>query len=109
MAGFAVSLPRLRTLGRPPAAAVWPALSAGAAFAVFAAPVLLSGRSTFTGYSMITDIAHHFDLAAQLQAVGPRPLEAIDSSFAESLRKLFGANYPLGMHSVLAGWSLTSI
>src|SRR5690349_6213872 len=58
VAGFVVGLPGLRGRPRPQRDAwIWPALAAVAAWALFAAPVVLSGRVTFTGFSMITDIA----------------------------------------------------
>src|SRR4051812_19761428 len=106
MAGFVVGLPGLRGRPRPPRDAwLWPALAALAAWAMFAAPVLLSGRATFTGFSMITDIANHFDLTAQITTAGHVAPTPVDSSFAESIRKLLGASYPTGVHSLLGAWS----
>lgn len=84
---------------------LWPAAAAVGAFAIFALPILASGRNTLTGYTMITDIANHFDLTARLVEAGNTPPPAIDSSYAESVRKLMGAGYPTGLHSLLGAWS----
>ena len=83
----------------------WPAAAALGVFAIFAAPVLLSGENSFTGYSTITDIANHFDLSARLISAGRVGPSVVDSSYAESLRKLLGASYPTGLHSLLGAWS----
>jgi len=83
----------------------WAAAAGLGAFAVFAAPVVLSGELTFTGFSVITDIANHFDLTARLVEVGRVKPQVIDSSYAESVQKLLGSHYPVGMHSVLGASS----
>jgi hypothetical protein len=104
--GFAVSVREL-PLRRPEdlGAALWPAGAALLAFALFAAPVVLTWRNTFTGFTMITDIANHFDLTARLVGSGHEQLGVVDSSYLESVRKLLGASYPTGMHSLLGSWS----
>ena len=108
VAGYALSVPWLRERRRQwPAREtwLWPLLAALFAFVAYAAPVVFSGRLTFTGFSMITDIANHFDLAAQMTSAGQVAPTPVDSSFAESIRKLLGASYPTGMHSLLGAWS----
>ncbi|MFL5844101.1 MAG: hypothetical protein ACJ762_05345 [Solirubrobacteraceae bacterium] len=83
----------------------WAAGAALIAFGIFAVPVVLSGQLSFTGYSMITDTGNHFDLTAQLVEFGKVRPNPVDSSYAESVRKLMDANYPIGLHSLLGGWS----
>jgi hypothetical protein len=84
---------------------LWPALCALGAFATFAAPVVLFGHLTFTGFSEITDTANHFDLTAQLVRFGRVHPSPVDSSYAESVRKLLDVDYPMGLHSLLGAWS----
>lgn len=100
--GYALARPTIADWRRRPRWDVrWPLFCGLAAFAIFAAPVVLSGESTLTGYSMITDFSNHFDLTAQLMQSGRVHPAVVDSSFAESVRKLLDANYPIGMHSLL--------
>lgn len=84
---------------------LWPAGAGAGAFLIFALPVVFSGHLTFTGFSMITDTANHFDVTARLMDVGRLHPDPVDSSYAESVRKLFDANYPIGLHSLLGAWS----
>lgn len=106
LAGFALGREDVRAWRHSPRSAwLWPAGAAFGAFAVFAMPVVLSGHGTWTGFTMITDIANHFDLTAQLVKVGRVHPNPVDSSYAESLRKLLDANYPIGMHSLLGASS----
>jgi hypothetical protein len=84
---------------------LWPAAAGGGAFLIFALPVVFSGHLTFTGFSMITDTANHFDVTNRLMAAGKVTPLPVDSSYDESVRKLFDANYPIGLHSLLGSWS----
>jgi hypothetical protein len=84
---------------------VWPVLAAGAAFAVVAAPVVLSGVASFTGYSRIVDIAHQFDFSAYLATQG-RDLPAVtDSSYLEMATKTLAIGYPGGWQGTLGGFA----
>ncbi len=104
VAGFVLERRRLPlpSLG---ASWVWPALAAGAAFAVVAAPVVLSGTAGFTGYSRIVDIAHQFDFSAYL-ATKARVLPTVtDSSYLEVAIKTLGIGYPGGWQASLGGFA----
>ena len=57
VAGFISARPLLRVPWPPSESARWAAAAAAGAFAVFAAPVILTGAPTFTGFLRIVDIA----------------------------------------------------
>lgn len=108
LAGFVLHLPRARDGWAARSRArdgVVPGGLALATFAAYAAPVVLSGDSTITGYTMITDIAHHLELSAFLSANGPTPTDAVTSSHLQVANGLLYSNYPLGFASLLAGTS----
>ncbi|HEY8769936.1 MAG TPA: hypothetical protein VIM03_05295, partial [Thermoleophilaceae bacterium] len=84
---------------------IWPALAAGAAFAVVAAPVVLSGMAGFTGYSRIVDIAHQFDFSAYLATKGRAVPPVTDSSYLEVAIKTLAIGYPGGWQATLGGFA----
>jgi hypothetical protein len=93
----------LSFLGRP-RAWIWPAAAAFAAFAVIAAPLVLSGSASYTGYARIVDIPHQFELSAYLLDHGRTAITTSDSSATEVVRKVLGAGYPGGWQSALASF-----
>jgi len=86
---------------RPSAALLWPAAAAFLGFAVVAAPVVLTGEASFTGYGRIVDLGHHFDFAAYLSSNGRDAVGVADSSFEEVARKILAPGYPGAWHGVL--------
>ena len=98
VAGFAVSIGRLRTL-RPDK---WLLLMAAATFVMFAAPAVLWGSRTFLGYGNLGDAAVHFGIVDQLLRDGHSVAGLPASSFTESIGTYFETKYPTGAHSVLA-------
>ena len=69
---------RLRRADRPRARGIdlWAVGAAVGAWAIVAAPIVLSGKPGFTGYAHIVDISYEFDLAAHFAHSGrasPRP------------------------------------
>ncbi len=93
LAGYATCWRRLAALRPDPVV-----LALGAAvFAVAAAPVVLSGNSTFLGYFVDNDSAFHFALIDQLVAHGPN-LDAVHpySAYLAILHEYLGTSYPTG-------------
>src|SRR3954447_12549945 len=90
---------------RPSPAVAWPAAAAFVGFAVIAAPVVLTGVPSFTGYGRIVDLGHHFDFTAYLASHGHDPTGLTHSSYTEVSRKLLAAGYPAGWQSALGTFS----
>jgi hypothetical protein len=80
----------------------WAAAAAVAVFAVFAAPIVLSGSATFAGYTVLGDTAVHFILADWIAAHGTELGSLEPSSYRQTLETYFGSGYPLGTHAAMA-------
>ncbi len=79
----------------------WAAGAAAGVFAVFAAPVVLSGDATFAGYTVLGDTSIHFILVDQLMDHG-RDLSGLPpSSYKAALAAYFDTAYPVGAHVAL--------
>jgi hypothetical protein len=78
----------------------YPALAAFAAFAVVAAPVVLTGTPSWTGFDRITDTAGQMAFAQHLAEAG-RSVPAGDSAFDITIRGLTGNGYPGGGQATL--------
>jgi hypothetical protein len=91
---------------------LWPALGALGAFLVVAAPELLAGMPTFSGYAHIVDIAHQFDLGAHLAADG-RALPAgylatpYHSAYDQVVGIFLATGYPAGGQGLLGALAQT--
>jgi hypothetical protein len=73
------------------------ALAAGCgAWALVAAPIVLSGKPGFTGYAHIVDISYEFDLAAHFAHSGRHIPAAGTSAYEVVLKKYLGTGYPGG-------------
>ena len=93
-AGIAVSAPwrdpRLR------AAWPWPLLVAAGAYALFAAPSLLSGQASIAGYVRLDDSATWLALVDQVMTHG-RDLSGLQpSTYRRTLEVWLGGGYPVG-------------
>ena len=90
--GAGLSLPW--RFGRPDP---WAAGAALAVFAVFAAPVVLSGAATFAGYIRLDDTATWFALTDRVMEHG-RSLEALEpSTYRATLDFNLADGYPIGV------------
>jgi hypothetical protein len=90
--GAASSLPW--RFGRPDP---WPAAVALAVFAVFAAPVVLSGHPTFAGYIKLDDTATWLALTDRVMEHG-RDLSGLEpSSYRATLEANLPSGYPIGI------------
>jgi len=81
-----------RPLGRDPAAAV----AALATYAVYAAPVVLTGRATFTGYVKLDDTASFLGFTDQIMSHGRNLSSLAPSTFQQLQRLNIGEGYPVG-------------
>ncbi len=86
---------------RPPASVLWPGLTALATFAVYAAPVVLSGSATFLGYTLLGDTAIHFSLMDWVMSHGHSVGGLAPSSYQAALAGYLGTAYPTGAHTAL--------
>ncbi|HEY2180650.1 MAG TPA: hypothetical protein VGH09_03160 [Solirubrobacteraceae bacterium] len=97
-AGLIVERQALRRLiaRRPKRLDPW-ALAVGiGAFAIVAAPIVLSGKPGFTGYSRIVDISYELDLAVHFAHTGRHIPTAGTSAYDIVMKKYLGAGYPGG-------------
>ena len=75
---------------------LWPAVSALAVFIVFAAPVVLSGDATFTGWIKLDDGATWLAFADRLVEAGRNTAGLAPSSYEVTLAHNLGNGYPVG-------------
>jgi hypothetical protein len=100
VAGYALAWRERRALW-PVASGLWPLASGLGAFCIYAAPVVLSGKSTFLGYTLLGDTAIHFSLIDWVMAHG-RSLSGLPpSSLHAALASYMGTAYPTGAHTAL--------
>jgi hypothetical protein len=102
--GLVLERSRLRITGRVSGAVLYPAIAAFVAFAVIAAPVVLTGTPSWTGYGRIVDIAAQMDFAKYLAEAG-RSVPIGNSSFNDTILGLTGNGYPGGAQATLGALS----
>ncbi|HEV7528621.1 MAG TPA: hypothetical protein VGO29_06970 [Solirubrobacteraceae bacterium] len=78
----------------------YPAIAAFVAFAAIAAPVVLTGTPSWTGFDRITDTAGQMGFAQHLAEAG-RSVPAGNSSFNITMQGLAGNGYPGGGQATL--------
>lgn len=92
-AGFALTEPwkdpRLR-------AGLWPLLLAAAAYLVYAAPSLLTGQGSITGYVKLDDSATWLALTDHVFEFGREISDVPAGSYARTLDAWLGGEYPVG-------------
>jgi hypothetical protein len=98
VAGLALGWKRVRS----PLLDRWAAGAALVVFAVFAAPIVLSGSATFAGYTILGDTAVHFVLVDHIATHGTDLAGLPPSSYRSTLEAYFASGYPLGAHAALA-------
>ena len=80
----------------------WPHLGLALAFALYLAPVVLSGGWTWLGYNFVNDTANNMLFAEHVAEHGYEAPEGPPSTTTAILQAAFGSHYPLGMFAVLA-------
>jgi hypothetical protein len=86
----------LLSLHRRDRADPWAAAAAVGVFAVFAAPVVLSGEATFAGYIKLDDTATYFAMTDRVMEHGRSLAELAPSTYEETLRTTIAIGYPTG-------------
>jgi hypothetical protein len=90
VAGLALSLPwKVRGDG-------WAATAAIGVFAVFAAPIVLSGRATFSGYIKLDDTATYLAMLDRAMQHGYNVAGLAPSTYEATLKTSLAYGYPLG-------------
>ena len=90
VAGLALSLPwKVRGDG-------WAATAALGVFAVFAAPIVLSGRATFSGYIKLDDTATYLAMLDRAMQHGYDIAGLAPSTYEATLKTSLAYGYPLG-------------
>jgi hypothetical protein len=98
LAGFALArrgLPQRLNPG-------WPGVAALAVYVLYAAPMLLSGGWTWSGYNFLNDTAVQFLLVDHLKMAGTEPGSLPPSTAGQVIRTYLASGYPLGTHAYLA-------
>jgi hypothetical protein len=99
--GVLLERPTLRIAGRRLSGAVlYPTMAAFVGFAVIAAPVVLTGTPTWTGFGRIVDTAFQMAFSQHLAEAG-RQMPAGSSSFNGTIVGLIEVGYPGGAQATL--------
>ena len=96
-AGLLAGRRRLRALRPDP----WLGAAALGVFAVFAAPVVLSGEPTFAGYLALPDTGHQLALAELYAHHGPNWFELPEGSTREGVTPYVLSGYPVAAQAAL--------
>lgn len=80
----------------------WPGLAALAVYALYVAPVLLSGGWTWSGYNFLNDTAVQFLLIDHLKDAGVDAASLPDTTGGDVVGAYLGSGYPLGTHAFAA-------
>jgi hypothetical protein len=83
----------------------WAVAAAIGAWAIVAAPIVLSGKPGFTGYAHIVDISYEFDLSAHFASSGRSIPSVASSAYQVDLMKYLSSGYPAGTQSTLGALS----
>lgn len=98
LGGFAAARSDLRARLNPG----WPGLAALAVFLLYAAPVLMTGNWTWSGYNFLNDTAVQFLLIEHLQNSGLGTESLPPSTGGVVLRAYLNTGYPIGTHAYAA-------
>jgi hypothetical protein len=74
----------------------WPAAAAVGVFAVFAAPVVLSGRATFAGYIKLDDTATYLAMTDRVMEHGRSLAGLAPSTYEATMATTLAIGYPTG-------------
>ena len=98
LAGFALSRSELPARINPG----WLGLAALAVYALYAAPVLLSGNWTWSGYNFLNDTSVQFLLIDHLRSSGADVASLPLTTGGQVTRAYLDTGYPLGTHAFAA-------
>jgi hypothetical protein len=94
--GFGTSA-RLRSLRLD----AWAAATFAGAYAVYAAPIVLSGRATFAGYIKLDDTATYFAMLDRVETAGRSLAGLAPSTYEATLATSLAYGYPIGSFAPL--------
>lgn len=97
-AGFALARSQLRARLNPG----WPGLAGLAVYGLYAAPVLLSGNWTWSGYNFLNDTAVQFLLIDHLKTSGIDLASLPLTTGGVVIGTYFNSGYPIGTHAFVA-------
>jgi len=97
IAGLVVARKSLRARRPDP----WIAIAALGVYAVFAAPIVLSGEPSFGGYLALADTSHQLSLANLYAHHGPDFTALADGSNRRSMLGYVGTHYPVAAQAAL--------
>jgi hypothetical protein len=80
----------------------WPGVAALAVYVLYAAPMLVSGGWTWSGYNFLNDTAVQFLLVDHLKVTGTQSGPPALTTAGEVIRTYLESGYPLGTHAYLA-------
>ena len=80
----------------------WPALAALAAYALYLAPVVLSGHWTWLGYNFVNDTAIHLAMIDHVAEHGSAMAGGLPSTHDNAVNGTLSSGYPLGTYGLLA-------
>jgi hypothetical protein len=78
------------------------ALAALAVYGLYIAPILLSGQTSFAGYTLLGDTSVHFSMIDYISDHGARLVTLEPSSYSSVTGAEITIGYPLGLHYELA-------
>jgi hypothetical protein len=104
LAGFVVARPHIRPSRVVSGAFVYPTIAALLGFAALAAPVVLTGTTTWTGFGRIVDTAFQMAFSQHLAEAG-RSVPVANSAFNGTVVGLSGNGYPGGAQATLGALS----
>jgi hypothetical protein len=84
---------------------LWAVGAAVGAWAIVAAPIVLSAKPGFTGYAHIVDTSYEFDLSAHFASSGRSFPSVARSAYETDLIKYVATGYPAGTQSTLGALS----
>jgi hypothetical protein len=104
IAGFALCRTRAVELARRIAQRPWPAAAMALAYLLALAPVLLSGRATFSSFMALSDSAVHMIGADYLITHGQQYTHLdLHNSYGQFINAYYNTSYPSGADTLLGG------
>ena len=107
LAGLTLGAPRLRELARGVRGRAWPLLAPALVYVIALAPVLASGRPTFSSYMALADSAVHMLGADYLIHHGQHYAHLdLRNSYGQFVNEYYNASYPSGSDTLFGGSAL---
>jgi hypothetical protein len=104
LAGFALARARARTIARRARELPWPVIATLLVYAIALAPVLLSGRPTFSSFMALSDSAVHI-MGADFLVRHGQDYAHLDlrNSYGQFINAYYNTSYPSGADTLFGG------